>query len=74
LCPSTPTAPPLAVRPDASQAIRNGLRGYAELSRHRGLACILDEIGPLSARGLEFGLEPRHAALERLQVPLLRRR
>jgi len=52
LRPSPPTAPPLAVRSDAPQAIRNGLTGYAELSRHGGLACLLDQIGPLTARGL----------------------
>jgi hypothetical protein len=71
---STPTAPPLAARSDAPQAIRNGLAGYAYLSRHGGLACLLDQFGPLAARGLELGFEPRHAALERVQVPLLGRR
>jgi len=71
---STPAAPPLAVRSDAPQAIRNGLRGYAELSRDGGLACILYQISPLRARCLQFGFKPRHAALERVQVPLLGRR
>jgi hypothetical protein len=71
---STSTAPPLAVRSDAPQAIRNGLRGYAELSRDGGLARILDQISPLRARCPQLGFEPRHAALERVQVPLLGRR
>ena len=72
--PSTPAAPSLAVRSYAPQTIRNGLRGHAELSRHGGLACILDQIGPLRAHRLQLGFEPRHAGLERVQVPLLRSR
>ncbi len=69
-----PTAPPLAVRSDAPQAIRNGLTGYAQLSRYGGLARLLDQVGPLTPRGLQLGFEPRQATLERVQVPLLGRR
>lgn len=71
---STSVPPPLAVRSDAPQAISNGLRGYAELSRNGCLARILDQIGPLRARCLQLGFEPGHAPLERVQVPFLGRR
>ena len=71
---SPSTAPPFAVRSDPSQAIRNCLAGDAELSRHGRLACLLDQFGPLAARGLELGFKPRDAPLERVQVPLLGRR
>jgi hypothetical protein len=52
------------VRSDATQAIRDGLPGYAELSRHGRLASLLDQFGPLTACGLKLGFEPRHTALE----------
>jgi hypothetical protein len=64
LRPSSPTDQPLAVRSDAAQAIRNGLPGYASLSRHGCLARVLDQFGPLTSRRLQLGFEPRHAALE----------
>jgi hypothetical protein len=59
-----PTATPLAVRSDAPEAIRNGLPGYAQLSRHGRLACLFDQFSPLSARCLELGFQPGHPALE----------
>jgi hypothetical protein len=44
--------PSVAVGSNPPQAIRNGLTGHAELSRHSGLACLLDQFGPFAARGL----------------------
>jgi hypothetical protein len=58
------TTPPVAVRSDATQAIRNGLPGNAKLSRHGRLACLLDQFSPLTTRCLQLGFEPRHATLE----------